>query len=248
MPPRLDRLVTIRLPALGVAGGGLPGVTSFAILHERNPALRPLSTTFSYIDTYLVALDASDNAVAGTVAGTWLTGSVLRWSPQVRRRNDPTTTQLQRNVEWTANTYSLRYGAPHTAGLNDRTKEASPPVIAPPWNGIITSYGTIAPSTRRVTGGTRLDVSQVRSAAPGSTIQAWAMKLDEYSSQTDVTEGTATVKRITGVSTWRMRVDARIVPFVELIDGGDSWQVVGIQRARATATYMDVECQKELRQ
>lgn len=248
MPPRLDRLVTVRLPDAGIAGGGIPNVTSFAIAHERNPALRPLSVTFSYIDTYMVALDADGKAAAGGILGVWLAGSVLRWSPSVRRRNDPTTTQLRRNIAWTANTYSLRYGAPTQAGLNDRTKEAVPSPIEPPWNAIITTYGTVDFGTRAVTGGTPLDTSGVRSASSASTVQIWAMKLDEYSSQTDVVEGSATVQRITAVSTWRMRVDDRIEPFVEMFDGEDSWQVVGVQRSRVTAAYMDVECQRELRQ
>lgn len=239
MPPRLERLVTLRVPAAATADAGLgAGVASFKIVHERG--VRRL-----FIDTYLVALDATGNPAAGTISGRWLAGSTLTWKPDLAARQ---TAVVNRTIVWTANTYSLRYGAPHVNAKNAPDDTAFPAITTPDWEAIIATFGVLDPSAipPTLTGGAALDTGAVRAAVERDEFRAWAMKLEQYSRQAEVTEGTQTFTRITSISTWRLRNDPRVGPYSVLVDGDDVWQVVGRQHNRVTATFMDLECQLAL--
>lgn len=215
----------------GADGGLTGGVASFRMVGEGPP----------FIDAYAVALGADGRTVPA--AGTWLAGSVLRWTGQ--RFGDSHVAVLQRPVVWSAATYSFRYGAAHRDRRNDPFSTiAGPSITSPVWHQLVAIYGTI--SGRTVTGGAALDVSGAIATDDSSQFSAWAQLIDQYSNQVDERVGSTTVTRITAVSTWRLRRDARILPFATLIDGNDAWQVVGARRLLDRGSMMEVECQREL--
>ena len=247
MPPRLDRLVTLRVAAgTAPADGGLgSAVTGFKIVHERAGRVHP----GSLIDTYLVALGSDNNPATGTIAGQWLAGSTLIWKPDLFAQQTAT---VVRTIEWTAATYSLRYGEPHTNGRHSPADTVTPPITNPDWDSIIATFGTYDGTANppTLTGGAALRVSGVLVSSERSEFRAWATKLEQFSRQSQVTEGTGltarTFTRVTSVSTWRLRNDPRVRPYSILTDGEDVWQVVGRQHLRSTATFMDLECQLAL--
>ena len=247
MPPRLDRLVTLRVAAgTAPADGGLgSAVAGFRIVHERAGVVLP----GDLIDTYLVAVGSDGNPAVGTIAGRWLAGSTLVWTPDLFIQQTAT---VARTIEWTAATYSLRYGAAHVNARDSVADTVTPPITNPGWESIIATYGTYdgAANPPTLTGGAPLNIEGVLVSTERDEFRAWAMKLEQFSRQSEVTEGTGvaakTFTRITSVSTWRLRNDPRVRPYSILTDGDDVWQVVGRQHLRSTATFMDLECQLAL--
>ena len=242
MARRLDRLVDMRVTSGRdtAADGGLTGptVTGFQIIAE-GPAP-------AYIDAYIVALGADGRAVSGSPSGVWLAGSVIRYAgPGTALGGRAVAIILNRSVVWSANTYSLRYAAPHRNGRDDLASEARPPTTSPYWYSIAIPYGTL--SGRAITGGAVLDVSRTIATTVGTTYRAWATVVEQYNSKQEVQVGSRTLERINAVSTWRMRADDRVGPFSTLTEAdGTVWDVLGTRRLLDRSSMMDVECQKAL--
>lgn len=238
----LDRVVTVRFTGPPSLNAGIPEATGgFRVIAE---PVAPQQVRI--IDVYFVAMGSDGKAAIGTaISATWLSGSQIRWPYGVQLQNTEICT-LNRNLVWTDNTISLRYGITHRNGNDSVQGTLVPSVSTPAWSALNVPYGTYNARTRAVTGGQVASVAGVKAASPETMFNAWALKLEEVYARSDVTAGSTTVSRVTGAATFRMRPDDRIGPFATLIDGDDAWTVAGVQRGRSRASYVDVECTREL--
>lgn len=234
----LDRLVDVLIPNPPGANGGLSGgITEFRIVHERQTGGFPA-------DTYLIAMAGAAPAT-GTVAGTWLANSVIRWTNPLRGRRQAT---FNRPVTWAGNTLSLRYGDPWRASRDGTGTVAAPAITTPDWFDILATYGTAATATIVV------DVSGVLVGGADTATRRWAELLDETyvlddapaPVDSEVADPPPAVTRVVSTATYRMRWEDRLTPFSTITDGNNEWLVVAARRqGGARGRFMEVDVSRE---
>ena len=230
--PRLDRLVSLEVPAApGVNGGLTGGVTGFRMFNER-------FATLVIGDTALVAIGAGGSPVAA--AGTWLTGSVITY---VRGGYTIGITFL-RAVTWASSTLSLATGLPWVSTGNKYGTAAevtAPYITSPAWFRIPVPFGTPATAV------TAVNVSAVLPLAAGGRRSAWAGLVDESYDETVESQAGRDVPRVVGTSTWVLRRRHNVRPFTVLYDGDVSWTVIAVreQGGKRRAPFVEVDATRE---
>ena len=235
--PRLDRLVSLEIPAAPGASGGLSGgVVGFRIFNERGGGTAGLGAA----DTALVALGAGAAPVAA--AGTWLTGSVITYLRHSLTRTYRIGITFNRPVTWAGTSLSLATGAPWAAGdeYGAADEVRAPYITSPPWYRIAVPFATVATATTAVNVSTVLPLS-------GTRQQAWAGLVDESYDETTESQDGRDVPRVIGTSTWLLRARNNIKPFTVLYDGDVAWSIVAVrpQAGRRRAPFVECDATRE---
>ena len=244
---RLDRLVELQIPEPPGANAGLSVVSGNPVVRFRLGHERVARITFinqnPVNDTYLRA-DRSGDFGPATAVGTWLAGSVIRWTHPLQEGVQAA--EFLRPVTWAGPTLSLKTGQPHRTQQNPGPTEGdpiprNPSITDPSWDRIIAVYYSLTNP------GLTLDVSGVLPGAGGMRVKAWARLLDEQYDETETQVGAATVPQILGTATWLMRRRHGVIPLSTLYDDSVAWHVIGVRNAggRRSSEFVEVDVSRE---